>query len=74
MTQGHIITERSLAKLLRAGFSIYRIPPAYKTVIHYLKFGKWGPKWETYNHYKNANEADDALIELLKNEKNLQVK
>lgn len=74
MTQEHVITEKSLAKLLRAGYSVYRIPPAYKKAIHYLKFGKWGPKWETYQNYQNANEADAAMIALLKVDKNLQVK
>ncbi len=74
MTQAYTITANNLAKLLRAGYSIYRIPPDYKKVIHYLKFGKWGPKWETYQYYKNANEADAEMIELLKTDKTLQVK
>lgn len=74
MTQDHIITERSLAKLLRAGYSVYRIPPAYKKAIHHLKFGKWGPKWETFQSFANANESEAVLIDLLKDEKNIQVK
>jgi len=74
MNQEHTITENSLSKLLRAGFSIYRIPPAYKSVIHYLKFGKWGPKWETLEKFSSANEADLKLRELLKVETNIQVK
>lgn len=74
MIPENIITENSLAKLLRAGFSIYRIPPAYKSVIHYLKFGKWGIKWETLEKFSSANEADLKLRELLKDNKNIQVK
>lgn len=74
MNQEHPITEYSLAKLLRAGYSVYRIPPAYKKAIHYLKFGKWGPKWERLKEYPSANEAEAALNTLLKDDKNIQVK
>lgn len=74
MNQEPIITENSLAKLLRAAFSIYRIPPAYKKAIHKLKFGKWGPKWETFEEYNTPNEAEQRLFELLKDEKSLKVK
>lgn len=74
MNQEHPITEDSLAKLLRAGYSIYRIPAAYKKAIHYLKFGKWGPKWDRYKEFPNANEAEAEMNLLLKDEKCLQVK
>jgi hypothetical protein len=74
MNQEHPITENSLAKLLRAGYSIYRIPPAYKKAIHKLKFGKWGVKWDSFATYNSANEAEAALLDLLKDQKILQVK
>lgn len=74
MNQEHIITENSLARLLRAGYSIYRIPPAYKKAIHKLKFGKWGPMWQTLENLNTPNDAEAKLHELLKDEKSLQVK
>lgn len=74
MTVEPVITVNSLGKLLVAGYSVYRIPPAYKRAIHYLKVGKWGPVWETFKKFDNANEAETELNQLLRDDKNLQVK
>lgn len=74
MNHEPIITEDSLAKLLRAGYSIYKIPAAYKIVIHFLKFGKWGPKWETLEKFSSAEAAQKKMDDLLKDEKCLRVK
>lgn len=74
MNQEPIISDQSLAKLLRAGYSIYRIPPGYKNIIHKLKFGKWGLKWEYFEKFNSVVEAENRLFELLKDPKILRIK
>lgn len=74
MTEHNDITLNSLDKLVRAGYSIYRIPPAYKKSIHKLKMGKWGIKWVQVFDYPTANETEDKMFELLKDPNALQVK
>ena len=74
MTENNIITLNSLQKLLDAGFKIYRIPPGYKKAIHHLRSGKWGVKWDGFEKFNSAGDAENKLHDLLKDPKSVEIK